>query len=381
MSKGLSLYIHWPFCLSKCPYCDFNSHVAGGPVDNPRWAKALIREMGHFAAESSNRRLESVFFGGGTPSTMIPETSAQLIEAARSFWDTAENLEISLEANPTSVEAGKLKDFADAGVNRLSLGVQSFNDKSLKFLGREHSSDDAKVAIALARENFPRFSFDLIYGLPGQSIDDWKIELNQAIEMAGGHLSLYQLSVEKGTPFFRDGVPETDPDSGADLFNLTHELTSLADLKAYEISNHARPGHECRHNMKIWRGGDYIGIGPGAHGRLTTNQGTDALYQVHEPARWLDRVEKEGHATGKRTSLSARERCEEIIMTGLRLTEGVGHEDFKSLTGQPLEKTLDFDTINRLRDGGFLVVDDKGLRATNEGRLCLNAVLSDLLNY
>ena len=379
MTNSLSLYIHWPFCLSKCPYCDFNSHVADGPVDGDLWAGALLTEMSHFAAETSARSLSSIFFGGGTPSTMGPEITARLIEAAQNFWTPTENLEITLEANPTSVEIGKLKDFAAAGVNRLSLGVQSFNDKSLKLLGRKHSATEALSAISMAGEIFDRFSFDLIYGLPGQSLNEWKSELNQGIGLTAGHLSLYQLSVEKGTPFFRDGVIEADPDLGADLFNVTQEQTSLAGLNIYEISNHAQPGHECRHNVEIWRGGDYVGIGPGAHGRLTGEQGTHALYQFHDPSRWLEEVAQNGHATGKRRSLSTQERREEIIMTGLRLSEGINKAHFQAICGQPLEKTVDSKTLARLIDGEFLIFNENGLRTTTQGRLCLNAVLAELL--
>ncbi len=379
MNTDLSLYIHWPFCLSKCPYCDFNSHVADGPVEDDRWAGALVKEMGHFAAGTGGRTLRTIFFGGGTPSTMAPESTARLIEAVRSFWECSEDLEITLEANPTSVEADKLKDFARAGVNRLSLGVQSFNDKSLKFLGREHSVSDALDAISLARQNFERFSFDLIYGLPDQTIDDWKNELNQGLELNEGHLSLYQLSVEKGTPFYRDQVAEADPDRGADLFNLTHELTSAIGLNPYEISNHAIPGHECRHNVAIWRGGDYIGIGPGAHGRISSQQGTDALYQIHDPARWLQRVEMEGHATANEWRLGSPERAQEIIVTGLRLSEGLNRSRFEDLAGQVVEKFIDGSALTRLISGGFLIFDERSLRTTQEGRLCLNAVLAELL--
>ncbi len=381
MNRGLSLYIHWPFCLSKCPYCDFNSHVSKAPVDDGRWTQALLAEMSYFAAETRGKRLKTIFFGGGTPSTMAPETTALLIEVARSLWTPCEDPEITLEANPTSVEADKLKGFAGAGVNRLSLGVQSFDDEALKFLGRGHSAKEAKAAIALAQETFERCSFDLVYGLPEQSLGIWKIELNQALELAEGHLSLYQLSVEKGTRFYRDQIPEATPDKGADLFDLTHELTALAGLNAYEISNHARPGHECRHNIEIWRGGNYIGIGPGAHGRQSDTEGTDALYQIGDPARWLEKIEKEGHGTSRRTRLSPDERTEEIIMTGLRLTEGISNSRFQALTGRSLGDALDSVALNRLTGAGFLVFDDAGLRTTNKGRLCLNAVLGELLNY
>ena len=373
MTDKLSLYIHWPFCLSKCPYCDFNSHVADGPVDEARWRAALRAEMDHFAGESmAGRSLQSIFFGGGTPSTMAPETTAALIEAARSHWSSPKDLEISLEANPTSVEASKLKDFAAAGVNRLSLGVQSFDNKSLKLLGREHSAAQAIAAIDLARASFDRYSFDLIYGLPDQSVEMWKAELNQALGLAGGHLSLYQLSIEAGTPFYRDKVSEADPETGADLYETTHELTAQAGLNHYEISNFARPGEECRHNVAVWRGGDYLGIGPGAHGRISKGEDTDALYQIHDPARWLKKVENEGHATAKRTPLTANERAEESIMTGLRLNEGIEAQRFQSF--------LNGEALLRLKDGGFLVMEDGIIRTTDAGQLCLNSVLGELLS-
>lgn len=379
MKTGLSLYIHWPFCRSKCPYCDFNSHVSDGPVDEQRWKRALLAELAHFAAETTDKSLISVFFGGGTPSTMAADTTAALIDAAKGFWRYDDDLEITLEANPTSVEAVKLKDFAAAGVNRLSLGVQSFNDKSLKFLGREHSAHEALEAISLARENFARFSFDLIYGLPGQTVTEWKNELNQAVKLAGGHLSLYQLSVEKGTLFYRDDVPEADSETGADLYESTYEQMSLNNYNSYEISNYARENQHCRHNLAIWQGGDYVGVGPGAHGRISNGQASDALYQVHDPARWLEKVEKTGHATAKRHTLSASERAEELLLTGLRLSRGVEVADFKALSGLPLESVLNGDALARLIEGGFLISDEKNLRATNQGRLCLNAVLAELL--
>ena len=380
MNKGLSLYIHWPFCRSKCPYCDFNSQVPAEIVDVERWKRALLAEMAYFNAESDDKILESVFFGGGTPSTMPPETTAALIDAARGFWPVAENLEITLEANPTSVEAAKLKDFAAAGVNRLSLGIQSFNDKSLKFLGREHSARQALEAISLAQETFQRYSFDLIYGLPDQSVDAWKDELNQGIEGSGGHLSLYQLSVENGTPFYRDRVPEADPDRGADLFQLTQEQTALKGLKNYEISNHAQPGEACRHNLAIWRGGDYAGIGPGAHGRLSGAEGTNALYQIRDSARWLSSVETKGHGTAKHDPLTPLERAEELLMTGLRLSEGLDIRRFQLISGVKLDSCLQPEGLSRLIEGGFLVHDNANLRATPDGRLRLNAVLAELLS-
>ena len=373
MNSALSLYIHWPFCMSKCPYCDFNSHVSEKPIDEARWRRALLAELDHFANESNSRQpLVSIFFGGGTPSTMAPETTAALIEAARRYWPNPKYPEVSLEANPTSVDACKLKEFAAAGVNRLSLGVQSFSNKSLKFLGREHSAKQATAAIELANANFERYSFDLIYGLPEQSIEMWKNELDNALSMATGHLSLYQLSIEAGTQFFADKVSEVDSETGADLYTLTNELTAQAGLNHYEISNHARSGEECQHNVSIWRGNDYIGVGPGAHGRMSEGLDTDALYQIYNPARWLEKVEKKGHATAKRTRLKPNERAEEIIMTGLRLSEGIEIHRFESI--------LNNEALLRMKEGGFLIMEKGILRTTDTGQLCLDSVISELLS-
>jgi len=372
MSTAISLYIHWPFCVSKCPYCDFNSHVSEKPIEEARWRRALLTELDHFANKSVNGQLVSIFFGGGTPSTMAPKTAAALIEAARRYWPNPKYLEISLEANPTSVDASKLEDFAAAGVNRLSLGVQSFSNKTLKFLGREHSAKQATVAIELANTYFERYSFDLIYGLPEQSTKMWENELNLALSIACGHLSLYQLSIEAGTQFFADKVSEADSETGANLYTLTHNLTAQAGLNHYEISNYARPGEECQHNVSIWRGSDYIGVGPGAHGRMSEGLDTDALYQIYNPDRWLEKVENEGHATAKRTRLTSNERAEEIIMTGLRLSEGI--------EVRPFESFLNNDALFRLKEGGFLVMEKGVLRTTDTGQLCLNSVISELLS-
>ena len=375
----LSLYIHWPFCRQKCPYCDFNSHVATDGVEHARWRAALLTELAHFAALMPERVLHSIFFGGGTPSLMEPETAATLIAAAKKYWPHTDDLEVTLEANPTSVEIGRLRDFHGAGVNRLSLGVQSFDDQALQFLGRGHSAGEAKAAIALAGETFPRYSFDLIYARPGQTAQHWQDELSDALSFGSSHMSLYQLSIESGTPFFRDGVPAAESDHGAELFELTEQMTTAAGLPAYEISNHARPGHECRHNVLGWQGHDYIGIGPGAHGRLSFSGLREAVYQIHGPDRWLDAVEQNGHATAKRSPLDPQERLEEIIMTGLRMTRGIERAAFVALTGVKLEQAFAADRLHRLIEGGFLILDPNGLRTTPSGQLCLNAVLAELL--
>jgi len=380
--RGLGVYIHWPFCASKCPYCDFNSHVSDA-IDHDRWRKALLAELSYFADETNGRAVTSVFFGGGTPSLMDPETAAALIDAVKGHWTTGDGLEVTLEANPSTAEAGRFRDFRAAGVNRLSIGVQSFDDEALRFLGRGHSAIEAKDAVALAAETFPRFSFDLIYGLPGalpgQSGDDWKRDLDRgialAVETGGGHLSLYQLTVEPGTPFYRGGIAAAGEDIGAALYAITQEKMDQAGLPAYEISNHARPGFECRHNLDIWRGGDYAGVGPGAHGRLTNKSGTESLYQIHTPERWLAAVEAGGHATAKRQPLTPGERAEEILMSGLRLGGGIERESLAAL-----EPVIDPVGLKRMIDGGFVESDGGGLRATLSGRLCLNEVLRQLLS-
>mgnify|MGYP002629181262 CR=1 FL=1 len=374
MTDRLSLYIHWPFCRSKCPYCDFNSHVAKDAVDHARWRAALLAELCHFAAEMPGRRLDSIFFGGGTPSLMAPDTAAALISAAKQAWTPADDLEVTLEANPTSLEVGRLVDFRAAGVNRLSLGVQSFDETALGLLGRGHSAGEARAAIELAAHTFDRYSFDLIYARPGQTADQWRAELADALALAPSHLSLYQLSIEAGTAFFRDGVAAAGEDAGAELFDLTAEMTESAGLPAYEISNHAKPGHECRHNVLGWQGVDYAGIGPGAHGRITPTAETEAVYQIHAPDRWLAAVEATGHGTAKRTALSVGERREEIIMTGLRLSDGIDRA-----TVDKVAPAFTSDALSRLIAEDFLILDDNGLRTTPSGKLCLNAVLAELL--
>ena len=366
---ALSLYVHWPFCKAKCPYCDFNSHVSTDAVDDARWRAALGAELAHFAAETEGRKLVSIFFGGGTPSLMHPETVGALIADAKRYWQ-ADDLEVTLEANPTSAEAGKFRAFAAAGVNRLSLGIQALDDKPLKFLGREHSAKEAEAAITLAKGAFPAFSFDLIYARPGQTEESWVSEMERAFQFSPPHLSLYQLSIEPGTDFYRNDIPAAAEDPAADLFQATQERATAAGLAAYEISNHARDGAQCRHNVAIWQGGDYAGIGPGAHGRLTSGVGTDALFQVYDPGRWLADVEKTGHGTAKRRPLGSAERRQEKIMTGLRLSAGIDAD---------LARTLPRDVVHEMIGGGFLELDGRGLRATPRGRPLLNAVLAKLL--
>jgi oxygen-independent coproporphyrinogen-3 oxidase len=379
---GFGLYVHWPFCLSKCPYCDFNSHVRAA-VDHGRWRAALLRELDHYAVDTAGRALGSIFFGGGTPSLMEPATVAAVIEHARAHWPFAADIEITLEANPTSVEAGKFAGFRSAGVNRVSLGVQALNDADLKFLGRHHSAAEARTAIGIARRHFARYSFDLIYARPGQSAAAWSAELAEAITLAGDHLSAYQLTIEPETVFgaaHRRGelqVPAED-DAGA-LFELTQERLGEAGLPAYEISNHARPGAESRHNLTYWRYGDYVGIGPGAHGRLTIGGDKVATRQHRAPEAWLAAVETAGHATRQRDPVAAEDRLSELLMMGLRTVEGVRRTRIVAECGRPLETVLDAARLGRLIEGGFLLLDESGLRATAAGRQRLNAVIAELL--
>ncbi|WP_096702602.1 radical SAM family heme chaperone HemW [Magnetospirillum sp. 15-1] len=372
-APGFGIYIHWPFCLSKCPYCDFNSHAAQS-TDHGRWRKALLAELDHFAAETPDRIPTSVFFGGGTPSLMEPETAGALVAAIRSRWAPAPDLEVTLEANPTSVEADRFRAFRDAGINRLSLGIQALDAESLAFLGRRHSADEALAALRLAQATFPRISFDLIYSRPGQTEAQWRVELARALDLAGEHLSLYQLTIEDGTMFApahaRGDFALPDEDEATAQFEATQELTERAGLPAYEISNHARPGAECRHNLTYWRGGEWLGIGPGAHGRF----GGDALAQARSPGAWLAQVERNGHATEIRSRLGPAERLPELVLMGLRLRNGLD-----SALLAEVRPALDPLGLANMIEGGFLVEDALGLRTTPRGRLVLNAVLGELL--
>ena len=381
--ETLAVYVHWPFCLAKCPYCDFNSHVRDD-VDDLRWRHALCAEIDHVAAEAPGRKVTSIFFGGGTPSLMAPDTVAAVIDHVGRAWRLDPSAEITLEANPTSVEAKRFAAYRAAGVNRLSLGVHALDDAALGFLGREHNASQARTALELARRTFPRFSFDLIYALPEQSAATWRRELAAALDMAGEHISLYQLTIEKGTPFYarhQIGEIKTPPEAlAAELYDITQELTAEADYPAYEVSNHARPGKACRHNLSYWRYEDYAGIGPGAHGRLqTADAGARATRRHAKPETWLDAVEHAGHGTAETRPLAAAERAEEMLMMGLRLRDGVDVRHFSARTGLTLAQAIRPGALQRLMDGGFLASDDDTLRATEKGRTLLNSVLSDLL--
>jgi oxygen-independent coproporphyrinogen-3 oxidase len=380
--SDLALYIHWPFCKSKCPYCDFNSHVRQG-VDDARWRAALLAELDHYAEATRGRRLGSIFFGGGTPSLMAPATAAALLDRAARHWSAADDLEVTLEANPTSVEAARFRDFRAAGVNRVSLGVQALDDRALRFLGRGHDAGEARAAIDLARRYFDRYSFDLIYARPDQSLASWEAELDAALALAGDHLSVYQLTIEKGTAFAtahaRGDFVLPDDDLAGALYEATQDRLAAAGLPAYEISNHARPGGESRHNLIYWRYGDYVGVGPGAHGRLTEKGARVATRQKRLPEAWLAAVEARGHGTEERLPVTSDERLVELMMMGLRLGEGIARARFLAETGRDIEATLPARRVADLVDGGFLVIDAAGIRATDAGRQRLNAVLAALL--
>ncbi len=384
VDPGFGLYVHWPFCKAKCPYCDFNSHVREA-IDQKRWRDALLTELEQGAAEldEGGRRLTSIFFGGGTPSLMDPETAGAVIERARALWDCGPDLEVTLEANPTSSEAARFAGFAAAGVNRLSIGVQALDDAALSFLGRQHSAAEALEAVALARAAVPRFSFDLIYARPGQSLTAWREELARALGEGPEHIALYQLTIEENTVFHgawrRGELPMPEEETAARLYETTQADLEAAGLAAYEISNHARPGAACRHNLTYWRYGDYVGIGPGAHGRITVGGEKWATRRHRAPEAWLAAVEAKGHATRQKQALSARERLEEMLMMGLRLEEGVARATFRRELNDEPEALLDRQALAALEEAGFLLLDDRALRATAEGRQRLDPLLARLL--
>jgi oxygen-independent coproporphyrinogen-3 oxidase len=383
LSPGFGIYVHWPFCLSKCPYCDFNSHVRE-TVDHDRWRTALLAELDHYADRTPGRTVTSIFFGGGTPSLMEPKTAAAVIDRVAARWTVAPDVEITLEANPSSVEADRFADLAGAGVNRVSLGVQALDDASLAFLGRRHNVAEAMSALQVAKRRFSRTSFDLIYARPGQTLADWRAELTRALEEGTEHLSVYQLTIEDGTKFAtlaaRGDIVMPDEDTQAALYEMTQEMLSAAGLPAYEISNHARPGAESRHNLTYWRYGDYVGIGPGAHGRLTVHGQKLATRAHRAPEIWLDRVAANGHGAHADEPVSMAERRDELLMMGLRLTEGVSRARLRDELGADVEALVDGRKLHRLIDAGFMTIDADRISATAAGRQRLNAVLSSLLS-
>jgi oxygen-independent coproporphyrinogen-3 oxidase len=368
-SDGLALYVHWPFCVSKCPYCDFNSHVRES-IDQSAWREALLADLAWEAEAFPAGPLGSIFFGGGTPSLMAPATVAALIEAAERHWGFAPGVEITLEANPSSVEAARFADLAAAGVNRISLGLQSLDDSALRFLGRAHDSAEGLAALATAQACFERVSFDLIYALPGQSESSWAGELARALGFGTGHLSLYQLTIEPGTRFAamaaRGELARRDPDEAACLYELTRQMTAAAGLPAYEISNHARPGEESRHNLAYWRYRPYLGVGPGAHGR----RGATATVRHRKPENWLEALARNRHGIAEAIALAPRERAVEALLMGLRLSEGA---ELRAIS-----PALDLGAVERLERQGLLSRTSERLIVPPEGRLLLDAILGEI---
>ncbi len=377
--SGFGVYIHWPFCLSKCPYCDFNSHVRHGGVDEARFVRAFEAEIATTAARIGPRTVTTMFFGGGTPSLMQPSTVSAILDAVAKHWSVAPDVEVTLEANPTSVEATRFRGYRAAGVNRVSLGVQALDDASLKELGRLHSAQEALDAVAIARSVFDRYSFDLIYARPRQTPEQWTAELSRAISEAAEHLSLYQLTIEPETPFsLLHGAGKLvvpDDDAARTLYDVTQEVCAQAGLPAYEISNHARPGAECRHNLVYWRGGEYAGIGPGAHGRLHAGGVRCATATERKPEAWLMRVESLGHGLVTDETLTREERADEFLLMGLRLAEGIDPARYEAIAGKPLDDAR----IGFLTSHGFVERrTDGSLRVTQAGFPVLDAVVADL---
>jgi putative oxygen-independent coproporphyrinogen III oxidase len=375
---GFAVYVHWPFCQSKCPYCDFNSHVRTARIDQERYVAAFRREIAHQRARAPRRVVSSIFFGGGTPSLMAPATVGAILDAIGEAWSVAPDIEVTLEANPTSVEAERFRGYRAAGVNRVSLGVQAMNDADLKALGRLHSVNEAMAAVEVARSHFERFSFDLIYARPGQTLQAWRAELEEAIARAAEHLSLYQLTIEPGTAFEKlhaaGKLAMPDPDLGRSFYDLTAEICEKHGLPAYEISNHARPGAECRHNLVYWRYGEYAAIGPGAHGRLITEKGRRAIANEKSPETWLTYVERDGHGIVEEESLSREMQGDEFLLMGLRLKEGISLPRFKQITG----REIDPERVDFLLREKLIAREGERLRVTAEGFPVLDAVVADL---
>ncbi|PYE46836.1 oxygen-independent coproporphyrinogen-3 oxidase [Rhizobium sp. PP-F2F-G20b] len=376
---GFGVYVHWPFCAAKCPYCDFNSHVRHQGVDQARYVSAFLKEMEEARRLSGPRTVTSIFLGGGTPSLMDPATVDAIMNGIARFWHVPDGIEITLEANPSSVEATRFRGYRAAGVNRVSLGVQALNDRDLKFLGRLHNVEDALKAIGLARDIFPRMSFDLIYARPNQTVEDWEAELKQAVSYAVDHLSLYQLTIEEGTPFYglhkAGKLVVPDGDQSALLYEATQDITAAIGMPAYEVSNHAVPGAESRHNLTYWRYGDYAGIGPGAHGRLTIGREKLATATERKPETWLDLVEANGHGMIDQEVLGYDEQSDELLLMGLRLKEGIDLVRWEALSG----RAPDPEKERFLIEHGFIErIGNSRLRCTPSGMLILDAVVADL---
>lgn len=376
--EPFGLYVHWPFCLAKCPYCDFNSHVRHGGIDEGKFLAAYVSELKHVAALTPGRSVTSIFFGGGTPSLMGAATVAAILDRIAALWTVAEGAEVTLEANPTSVEADRFAGYRAAGVNRVSLGVQSLQDESLRALGRKHSSAEALAALTIAKRHFERVSFDLIYARMGQSLEDWRSELARALTHAQDHLSLYQLTIEAGTPFAArhqaGSLTIPDDDLAQQFYALTQELCDEAGLPAYEVSNHARPGSESRHNLLYWRGHDYAGVGPGAHGRISHGGGKRATSTLKSPEAWLEAVETGGHGVEQDELLTPHELADEYLLMGLRLAEGIDLKRLEAIDG----RVLDAPRLRELEAQGFVRRSGDRLKATDRGRLVLDRLILEL---
>jgi putative oxygen-independent coproporphyrinogen III oxidase len=382
MSNPIGIYFHWPFCLAKCPYCDFNVHIQQN-IDHAAWEAAYLKAIRYYAPLTKGREVVSVFFGGGTPSLMEPTTIQNILFEIRNHWSVAKDVEITLEANPTSVEIGKFEKFRKAGVNRVSLGVQSLKDEYLKFLGRKHDSQQALAAIDTAKGLFERFSFDLIYARPNQTLEQWKEELEFALSLGADHMSLYQLTIERSTPFYldREQGKFTMPDdvAGAEFYNLTQDVMGRAGLPAYEVSNHAKAGQESRHNLIYWNYGDYIGIGPGAHGRLTLNGVKNATREHSAPDIWMGRVTADEHGHHPFETVSPREKFIEALMMGLRLRDGVPIARLEAEGEAAFDELIHQGALEQLAGEGWVTLDPKTLKLTREGMLRLNAIVPFIL--
>ncbi len=381
MQKSLSIYIHYPFCKSKCPYCDFNSHVRDN-VEYERFTNAYLREIEFFAPHLKDRAIKTIFFGGGTPSLMPIKMVEKILEKITATWNLDENCEITLEANPTSFESEKFKDLKQVGINRLSIGVQALNDSDLKFLGREHSAKEAISTIKKAAEIFDNFSFDLIYARPTQTLESWRAELKQALEFNTKHLSLYQLTIEKGTKFFGEFKQKKfimpDENLSADFYEMTNQITSDAGFELYEISNYAKKNFECKHNLVYWQGGDYLGIGAGAHSRvfLDGEKNRKAIMMTHEPLAWLNGAEKNGAAIQTNTEISPYELTEELTLMALRLKNGIENKIFYEILQKNLPEIFDYEKLQKLENQGLINITKNSIKITKDKRILSNAIIT-----
>ncbi|MCH2037075.1 MAG: radical SAM family heme chaperone HemW [Rickettsiales bacterium] len=376
-----ALYIHWPFCKKKCPYCDFNSHIFNH-IDYRKWEAGYLKELEHFSFILERHTITSIFFGGGTPSLMPPYLVESILNSIKKQFKTAPDIEITLEANPTSVEVSTFADLYQAGINRFSIGIQSLNSDDLVFLGREHSAGDAINALEQVAKITPNYSFDLIYNRPNQTVESWSKELGEALSLASNHLSLYQLTIEKGTPFYKayhDGeFTLPDDETAADLYDITQHMMNEHQLYAYEISNHAKPGHECKHNLNYWLYDEYLGIGPGAHSRVTIDDHLSEMIMIYNPGMWLKKIHDNQRAIQKTTPLSYQETFEEFVMMGLRLDQGISQERCKHKFGNSFDERFDPDILSYLKDQELLIIDDNIVKTTKNGKKVLNHIIERL---